>query len=1098
MKKLILFLCFLLSSLSLFGAPSDTVSTEIVTPGVIHTKYLLPGPFTLDVIEVDLTNPLLTLESYRPDGLTKTSVQSAANDREEHHVVAAVNGGFFSFETGWPIHNQVANGKPVLGIPTLKSAVAFTEGKKVFIDRVSFSGSIIDKNGSSLAINESNTNRSSGKTILYTSYEGTATGTDGNGAEAAVQILTLPLAMNDTLRAIVTQKSSGNTAIPPEGFVISGGSGTPASFITNNLAIGDTVKLYLAYNPVSTASVRRLTQLISGNGHLIRGGVAYPALGDYDQSGSGFNDIRNPRTFVGTNADTTKVYLCTVDGRQTSSLGMTFTEMANFLVTIGVTNALNLDGGGSTTMVVRGVVVNSPSDPGGERSVANSLQVISTAPLGSLTLLNIIEDKAEVFQGNTFQFHAQGKDQYYNPLALPAGTVWSADTTIGTIDSTGLFTAKSVNDGGWVRVQYNGIGDSARAYVRVIKELRVYPQTLAMVPGEQVTLLVKGTDSGGNKALLKNSQVTYINNASQLNVDAQGIVTSTGFGSGDLIVKLDTVTRIVKYSSHGTDTTVSVENFHDTFNWSWDVANTDPDNIVFGLSSDTNAAAAPAFKITFNAPPASVAVLNTDLPLSSRPDTIRLKVYGDGVGDSFKLVFRDKDGEKFSINATSAETWKNTWSDIIFRLVNAAPIAGGTVDFPIALEQIQITVGNSNLIGGKAVSSIYLDDIAAHYSNRTVAPQVLYDFNSNISGWLQPYGVGSGQTVGISTSSKLEYSAEHPYEGAGCGKWTLIDDAASSVNWSVRIARTTSAELADMLRGSYIGAWIWADGKSPITIRTVIRGGTSGICQGPAFPINHVGWKLIGTKLDENLFSSYLTSGKIVDTGNKFNGFHVEANNADVDGKTIIFYVDKMVTSALTVPTGFIDFGAAFDSAGNQVNIEWGVNSEISINRYVIERSAEGVQFSEIGSVTAQGNSDTTVRYSYYDNIGTMQKAVYRIRQITNDGATETTPDILFSLTGVNGKHFSPWTFHLDQNYPNPFNPTTNFQFAIPDFSGGGAVSLKVYDLLGREIATVVNEKLPAGTYTRQWNARNISSGVYFYRLKAGSFVSTKKLTLLK
>ena len=89
---------------------------------------------------------------------------------------------------------------------------------------------------------------------------------------------------------------------------------------------------------------------------------------------------RHPRTFVGFTADSSKLMLCTVDGRSAKSIGMTFEEMGAFLVSIGVTEAFNADGGGSTTMEVLGKIVNLPSDSTGERPVANSLQVISIFP----------------------------------------------------------------------------------------------------------------------------------------------------------------------------------------------------------------------------------------------------------------------------------------------------------------------------------------------------------------------------------------------------------------------------------------------------------------------------------------------------------------------------------------------------------------------------------------------------------------------------------------------------------------------------------------------------------------------------------------------
>ncbi len=85
--------------------------------------------------------------------------------------------------------------------------------------------------------------------------------------------------------------------------------------------------------------------------------------------------------------------------------------------------------------------------------------------------------------------------------------------------------------------------------------------------------------------------------------------------------------------------------------------------------------------------------------------------------------------------------------------------------------------------------------------------------------------------------------------------------------------------------------------------------------------------------------------------------------------------------------------------------------------------------------------------------------------------------------------------FSLEQNYPNPFNPSTNIQYAI---SNRQFVQLKVYDVLGNEVATLVNEFKPAGSYEENFNAAKLSSGVYFYKLIAGSFIETKKMILIK
>ncbi len=93
------------------------------------------------------------------------------------------------------------------------------------------------------------------------------------------------------------------------------------------------------------------------------------------------------------------------------------------------------------------------------------------------------------------------------------------------------------------------------------------------------------------------------------------------------------------------------------------------------------------------------------------------------------------------------------------------------------------------------------------------------------------------------------------------------------------------------------------------------------------------------------------------------------------------------------------------------------------------------------------------------------------------------------------GDSKAPTEFQLDQNYPNPFNPTTNISFSIPNESH---VTLKVYNILGYEIATLVNKEMKSGNYTVKFNGSSLPSGIYFYRLQANDNVATKKLILLK
>jgi hypothetical protein len=99
------------------------------------------------------------------------------------------------------------------------------------------------------------------------------------------------------------------------------------------------------------------------------------------------------------------------------------------------------------------------------------------------------------------------------------------------------------------------------------------------------------------------------------------------------------------------------------------------------------------------------------------------------------------------------------------------------------------------------------------------------------------------------------------------------------------------------------------------------------------------------------------------------------------------------------------------------------------------------------------------------------------------------------NFTGVDENGLTKLDFTLSQNYPNPFNPSTNINFTLPNTE---FVTLKIYDVLGKEVATLINEELNAGNHTKIWDAKNLSSGVYFYKLQAGKFSETKKMILVR
>ena len=183
----------------------------------------------------------------------------------------------------------------------------------------------------------------------------------------------------------------------------------------------------------------------------------------------------------------------------------------------------------------------------------------------------------------------------------------------------------------------------------------------------------------------------------------------------------------------------------------------------------------------------------------------------------------------------------------------------------------------------------------------------------------------------------------------------------------------------------------------------------------------------------------------------------------------------------LIVPVELVSFAATVQ--GNSINLAWATATELNNHGFELFRNGNKIAF-------VAGKGTTTEKQEYlYDDIN-LQSGIYnyRLEQLDFDGTRSISAEITVLLT-------IPETFILEQNYPNPFNPSTRISYQLPV---SGNVTLKVYDLLGREVATLVNEEKPAGSYEVSFDASQLSSGVYLYRLSSGSFIETKKMILMK
>jgi hypothetical protein len=187
------------------------------------------------------------------------------------------------------------------------------------------------------------------------------------------------------------------------------------------------------------------------------------------------------------------------------------------------------------------------------------------------------------------------------------------------------------------------------------------------------------------------------------------------------------------------------------------------------------------------------------------------------------------------------------------------------------------------------------------------------------------------------------------------------------------------------------------------------------------------------------------------------------------------------------VPVELTSFTASVNENSNVV-LDWATATETNNHMFEIERKAEQGEYFTIGYVNGAGTTTEPQHYSYTDKTTETGKYFYRLKQIDFDGRYTYSDEVEVDVIGL-------LAFNLEQNYPNPFNPTTNINYSVPE---AGNIRLSVYNAVGEEIAVLVNGYSEAGRFNVTFDASNLPSGVYLYKLQSANTVQTKKMMLLK
>ncbi len=709
MRKLILLGVFILAASSASAQIRfDTLSTRPIGPGITLTHIVEhTQPWNMNVVEVDLTNPYIQMRAMagndRVGGRETVGSMAQRQETDTTRVVAAINADFFS--TSWPVATHVQEGEmaypPVTTNPQ-RPGVAFSATNQVSMEHPIFSGSVSFAD-TTITIDGVNRTRQSGEVVLYNQYRGASTATSAGGSELVLRAID-GWAVNDTVRAVVDElrPNSQNTSIPKGGAVLSA-HGEVGTYLTDNLAVDDTLELFLGATP----GIDDIREMVSGGPFIVRDGKV-----DVGPRGDGVQ--RHPRSAAGINEDGTRLYLITVDGRQSASAGMTLTELAEWMVSVGIDRGMNLDGGGSSTLIVYGEVENMLQT--GQRAVANGLAVISTAPLGEITRLQAQQRSVRLFRGHQVSFDIDAVDEHNHPIELdPEQLQFEVDEHVGTISSDGVLTAGNVASEGHVYITYGSHRDTVDVVVTDIGRLAIRPGDVLIDTTRSFQFTYQAFDTDGRTQLISSDEVAWSVEDEEIGViDDEGRFTGLRAGITNVILQYREVTDSARVQVETIYGVHAVDDFSDPDAWEieFENVNTPESNVEFIELSDDEIAARINYSFVQGTASVFRIVMRRDILVPGVPTGIHADVKTDGL--NHRVFFELEDAAGTRVNAFVPRFITETEFDSL-----AAPAVWSTIVPPLTVRGVGVQLGNTGVPGALNEGSIEIKNLRVSYPPRS-------------------------------------------------------------------------------------------------------------------------------------------------------------------------------------------------------------------------------------------------------------------------------------------------------------------------------------------------------------------------------------------
>ncbi|MCR4430838.1 MAG: stalk domain-containing protein [Tepidanaerobacteraceae bacterium] len=693
-----------------------------VTAGVTYegkTLFTSLGWQKIHILKVDLSSENVIIDSLLPaKGLSQRD--TLGRMVQDSSAVAGINGDFFIMATpSSPIGVQVKDGRLVSSPSNRQDMAAFglTLDKLPEILRMEFSGKVEAPDGTTFDIGGINKiGDGYSKIFVYTPDFGAATPAVADTASD----LTFAIIRNNRIENIVDGKA---VDIPKDGLVLAA-RGDGANFLKSRFSIGDPVKLDLNITP----DISNLKMALGGGAVLVENG-AVPATFSHNIPGT------NPRTAVGFSADKKIMFLVVVDGRQAASRGMTQKELAELMVKLGASFALNLDGGGSSTMAVRPLgekqptVINSVSE-GVQRLIANGIGIFSKASACDVYGIRIVSSSFNIPKGGHRTFEVRAYDKNYNPVEIDQDSVkWSVTNNLGAFSKNVFYSSRP----GYGQVTATLGGIKATQEIKVLSDgaaLSVSPGKAQMNCGDKKTFNVIITDVQGFKAPVEPLDIKWeiLGNigdfsagefvAGQTPASGAVIANFSGLRTGALL-QVGMGEKILEDFEKPDGKEFS--SYPSTLGGSFSIV-TQPEPVNQGTSSGKLAYEFPVGDST------RAAYVNfSSLSLPAGTVKLSLMVYGQAKGHWLRGTVTDADGNDYNIDFSKNIDWQG-WKKV------EAELPDGKQPFSlkrIYLVEIDPTDSDSGVI--------YLDNfsavVAGKYDESLLPPSSSwYDFANNAAG----------------------------------------------------------------------------------------------------------------------------------------------------------------------------------------------------------------------------------------------------------------------------------------------------------------------------------------------------------------------------